>query len=111
MNILYKYCDQAGIEILRTLELKLPYISQVNDPLECFPFFYCPENKDAIKQRYLAALNHRNMRPSADYERKLDELFEAGEIQKNFQIALEKLKRILIEKAACYLFQKQREIL
>jgi hypothetical protein len=42
MNVLYKYCDQKGIvKILESLELKLPYISQVNDPLECLPLFRC----------------------------------------------------------------------
>jgi hypothetical protein len=48
MNILYKYCDQLGIvKILGALELKLPYISEVNDPLECLPIFYSPDGKDS----------------------------------------------------------------
>ena len=79
MNVLYKYCDLAGIEIiLRTLELKLPYISKVNDPLECLPFFYCPDDKSAIEKRYLSALKHKNRHPSADYKQKL----KKGEIHK-----------------------------
>jgi hypothetical protein len=83
MNILYKYCDQLGVvKILGALELKLPYISEVNDPLECLPFFYCPDDKAAIEKRYLSVLNRRNLPISANYRRKLDELFEAGEIQK-----------------------------
>jgi len=82
MNVLYKYCDQEGIEkILETLELKLPYISHVNDPLECLPFFYCPNDKAAIEARYLSALERRKMLPSADYKQKLNEQFEKGEIQ------------------------------
>jgi hypothetical protein len=83
MNVLYKYCNQLGIvKILESLELKLPYISQVNDPLECLPFFRRPDDKSAIKARYLSALKHKNMLPSADYERRIDELFETGEVQK-----------------------------
>ena len=39
MNISYKYCDQGGfVKILESLELELPYISEVNDPLECKPY-------------------------------------------------------------------------
>jgi hypothetical protein len=71
MSVLYKYCDQAGIEILRSLELKLPYISQVNDPLECSPFLYCPNDKVAIEVRYLSALARRGRLPPPDYK-KLD---------------------------------------
>lgn len=83
MNVLYKYCDRSGIvQILKSLELKLPYISEVNDPLECLPFFYCPNDKAAIEARYLSALKRRNMLPSADYKQRLDDQFEKGEIQK-----------------------------
>jgi len=53
MNILYKYCDQDGIKIVESLELKLPYVSEVNDPLECLPFFYCPDDKAAMKEQWL----------------------------------------------------------
>jgi hypothetical protein len=80
---LYKYCDQLGIiKILGALELKLPNISQVNDPLECLPFFYCPDDKSAIEARYLSALKHKNMIPSADYKQELNEQFEKDEIRK-----------------------------
>ncbi len=79
MNILYKYCDQLGaVKILESLELKLPSISEVNDPLECLPFLYCPDDKSAIEAQYLSALGRRNMLPSADYKQKL----EKGEIHK-----------------------------
>jgi hypothetical protein len=86
MNILYKYCDQRGIKkILKSLELKLPYISEVNDPFECFPFIYCPNDKLAIETRFLSVLKHRNMLPPAGYNQKLDEQFEKGELQ-NFLV-------------------------
>ena len=50
MKILYKYCNQLGIvKILGSLELKLPHISEVNDPLECLPIFYSPDDKDFKK--------------------------------------------------------------
>jgi hypothetical protein len=79
MNVLYKYCDQLGIvKILGPLELKLPNISEVNDPLECLPFFYCPNDKAAIEALYLSASKRRGVRPSADYKQKL----ENGEIHK-----------------------------
>jgi len=83
MNVLYKYCDQLGIvKILGSLELKLPCISEVNDPLECLPFFYCPNDKAAIEARYLSALNRKNRLSPVDYKQKLNERFEKGEIQK-----------------------------
>jgi hypothetical protein len=82
MNVLYKYCDQLGIvKILESLELKLPYISQVNDPLECLPFVYCPNDNAAIEALYLSALKRRGMPPSADYKQKL----ENGKIPKIFE--------------------------
>jgi hypothetical protein len=83
MNVLYKYCDQLGVvKILESLELKLPNISQVNDPLECLPVFYCPNDKSAIEARYLFALKCKNMLPSADYKQKLNEQLEKGEMPK-----------------------------
>jgi hypothetical protein len=36
---------------LGSLELKLPYISEVNDPLECLPFFYSPDGKNSKQNR------------------------------------------------------------
>ena len=79
MNVLYKYCDQAGIEIiLSTLELKLPYISQVNDPLECLPFIYCSDDEAAIEALCLSALERNKITPPIDYKQKL----ENGEIPK-----------------------------
>jgi len=102
MNILYKYCDQLGVvKILGALELKLPYISEVNDPLECLPFFYCPDDKAAIEKRYLSVLNRRNLPISANYRRKLDELIEAGEIQKELAETCLKTQKNLNLK--CYL--------
>lgn len=82
MNVLYKYCDRPGIEILRTLELKLPYISQVNDPLECLPFIYCPDDKSAMKEQWLRTFNRNHINPPVNWEQKLNEQFEKGEIQK-----------------------------
>ena len=82
MNVLYKYCDQRIVEILESLELKLPYISEVNDPLECLPFFYCPDDKLAIEARYLSVLRRRNIPQPAGYKQALNELYEKGEIQR-----------------------------
>jgi len=100
MNVLYKYCDQKGIEIiLRTLELKLPYISQVNDPLECLPFFYCPNDKAAIEALYLSALERRKRIPSANYKQKL----ENGEIHKILEESQRELQRDWNQRKGCLL--------
>jgi len=100
MNVLYKYCDQKGIEIiLRTLELKLPYISQVNDPLECLPFIYCPDDKDAIEARYLSVLERRKMLPSADYKQKL----KNGEIHKILEESQREFQRDWNQRKGCLL--------
>lgn len=83
MTILYKYCDQLGaVKIIASLELKLPYISQVNDPLECSPDFHCPNDKSAIKSRVLSASINKNINPFAGGEQELDERIEKGEIQR-----------------------------
>jgi len=83
MNVLYKYCDQLGIvKILGTLELKLPFISEVNDPLECSPSLFCPDDKTAIEARLKSAFARENNPVPTDFKKKLDELFESGEIQK-----------------------------
>ncbi len=72
MNVLYKYCDQKGIKkILKTLELKLPYISGVNDPYECSPVFHCSDNKIAIEEHCLYRLKLNNITPPADYRQKI----------------------------------------
>jgi len=100
MNILYKYCDQLGIvKILGSLELKLPYISEVNDPLECSAFLYCPNDKSAMKARYFSVLAHRNMLPSADYEQKL----ENGEIHKILENSQRELQKHWNQQKGCLL--------
>jgi hypothetical protein len=100
MNILYKYCDQTGIvKILESLELKLPYASEVNDPLECLPFFYCPDDKSAIEARYLSVLKRRNMSPSTDYNQTLNELYEKGEIQRELAESSLKCQKSLNQKS------------
>lgn len=91
MNILYKYCDQLGIvKILGALELKLPYISEVNDPLECLPFFYCPEDKSAMEAQCLRTFKRNNISPPADWKQKLYEQIKTGEFQKNLKEGLQK---------------------
>jgi hypothetical protein len=94
MNVLYKYCEQIGVvKILEELELKLPFVSQVNDPLECLPFFYCPDDKGLIEARYLSVLNQRNLPHPANYKRTLDKLYETGEIQKELAESSLKFQR------------------
>ena len=95
--ILYKYCDQAGIGILETRELKLPYILDVNDPLECMPVIYCPEDKSAIKENYLRTCNRNQISPSDNWEQKLNEQYEKGEIQNKLKKSARKSLRDLNE--------------
>ncbi len=96
MNVLYKYCDQLGIvKILGSLELKLPYISQVNDPLECKPVFYCPKDKAAMKEQCLRTFKRNSIEPPADWDHKLDELHETGELRKMLEEGM--LDRIMEE--------------
>jgi hypothetical protein len=96
MNILYKYCDPLGVvKILGALELKLPNISEVNDPLECLPVFYCPKDKNAIEALYFSALKRRGMLPSGDYKQKL----EKGEIHKMLEESQRELQRELNQKS------------
>jgi len=92
MNVLYKYCDQKGIEIiLSTLELKLPYISDVNDPYECSPVFDCPDDKAAIEEHCLFRLKLNRIIPPADYRQKI----KHDEMRENFiEGAKESLKAI-----------------
>ena len=85
MNILYKYCDRLGtVKILESLELKLPYISDINDPNDCWLIFYCPNDKIAFEERYLETLKNRKINLSPDAKQKIDEQFEKGEIQNKF---------------------------
>jgi hypothetical protein len=92
MNVLYKYCDQKGIAIiLRTLELKLPYISDVNDPYECSPVFDCPDDKAAIEVRCLSGLKQNGITPPAGYRQTI----KHDEMRENFiEAAKESLKAI-----------------
>ncbi len=99
MNILYKYCDQEGIvKILVSLELKLPYISEVNDPLECLPFFDCPNDKPAIEARYKAALKRKGKSLPTGYEQTLNGLYQKGEIQRGLAKSSLKCQKKLNQK-------------
>jgi hypothetical protein len=98
MNILYKYCDKGIVDILESLELKLPYVSEVNDPLECLPFFYCPNDKPAIEARYIAALKRKGKSLPTGYEQALDGLYQKGEIQKELAKSSLKCQKNLNQK-------------
>ncbi|MHC4535983.1 MAG: DUF2971 domain-containing protein [Planctomycetota bacterium] len=104
MNILYKYCDQLGIvKILESLELKLPFISQVNDPYECLPIFYCPNDKSAIEAKCLRVFKRNNAHPPADWKQKLNEQFEKGDIQERLEESQRELQKDWNQKKCCLL--------
>ena len=107
MNVLYKYCDREGIEkILRTLELKLPYISDVNDPYECSPFFYCPEDKSAMKESWLRSFKRKHISPPVNCEQVLNEEFKKGDIQKKLEKEIRKDSRDFNRKNCLLSFSK-----
>jgi hypothetical protein len=81
MSILYKYCNQLGAKkILKTLELKLPYISGVNDPLECSPIFDCSDDVATI-EICLSRLEKLHFRLPSDYKTKITETSGRNEIK------------------------------
>ena len=102
MNILYKYCDQAGILIiLETLELRLPYVSEVNDPLECSSVFVCKNDIDALKEKYLLALRRRGAIPPTDFETNMREQFEKGDIQRTLKQSAREYQNEWNQKRSC----------
>ncbi|MBW7992693.1 MAG: DUF2971 domain-containing protein [Planctomycetes bacterium] len=104
MNILYKYCDQLGIvKILESLELKLPFISEVNDPLECLPVFYCPDDKPAMEAKCLRIFKCNNDHPPADWKQKLYEQIKTGEFQERLIESRRKLYKDWNRRKGCLL--------
>ncbi len=99
VNILYKYCNKGIVEILKSLELKLPFVSEVNDPLECLPVFFCPDDKSAIEARYIAALKRRGKSLPTGYEQALNGLCQKGEIQKELAESSLKCQKNLNQKS------------
>ena len=55
MSVLYKYSNQLGaVKILGSLELKLPCISELNDPLECTPNYKCEgDDKKELREKHI----------------------------------------------------------
>jgi hypothetical protein len=83
MNVLYKYCDQLGaVKILGSLELKLPYISQVNDPLECKPFFDEQGGTTAMEEQCIRRFKRQGKVPSSNWRQILQEKSQKGEVSK-----------------------------
>jgi hypothetical protein len=73
----------------------LPYVLDVNDPLECMPVIYCPEDKSAIKEKCLRTFNRNHRNPQVNWEQKLNEQYEKGEIQKILiEVARESLRAL-----------------
>ncbi len=70
---------------MRTLELKLPYVSRVNDPLECLPVLYCPDDKSAMKESWLRSFNRNHISPPANWTQTFNEEFKKGDYQKKLE--------------------------
>lgn len=107
MNILYKYCDQGIINILNTLELKLPSISDVNDPLECLPYVYCPNDKSAMRDQWLRTFKRNDMKPTANWEEEMNKQFEDGTIQQRLIDGTREILKDMIKKT--FLLSVSRE--
>jgi hypothetical protein len=83
MNVLYKYCDQLGIvKILGSLELKLPYISEVNDPLECKPYIDKQGGIIAMEEQCRRSLKRKGREPSGNWRQVLQKKIQTGEDSK-----------------------------
>lgn len=54
--ILYKYCDSNGVNLVKDSEIKLPYMSELNDPFEFLPRFVFDETKeDRVVKKAMSA--------------------------------------------------------
>lgn len=83
MNVLYKYCDQLGVvKILGSLELKLPYIAQVNDPLECLPYIDKQGGIAAMKEQCIRSFKRQGKVPSGNWKQILQNKDRTGEVSK-----------------------------
>jgi hypothetical protein len=97
MNVLYKYCDRVGVEkILETLELMLPYISEVNDPLECKPCICKQGGTAAMEEQCRRSLRRKGREPSANWREVLQKKIQRGEdskLQQNIAEDIDNMKR------------------
>jgi hypothetical protein len=62
MNLVYKYCNTHGVDILQNLELKITPPNQFNDPFELTPHIICSNPSDLAtswRQRHLMPLYMR----------------------------------------------------
>lgn len=77
MNILYKYCNCLGsIKILASLELKLPFVSDINDPYDVMPYYYCGQDEGKIIRRVRLALQRRDVQLQDDSDQAILELYK-----------------------------------
>ncbi|MDD5281090.1 MAG: DUF2971 domain-containing protein [Candidatus Omnitrophica bacterium] len=77
MNILYKYCDCLGsIKILASLELKLPFASDINDPYDVRPYYYCGQEEDKIVKRVRLALQRNNFQMPDDSDQAILDIYK-----------------------------------
>jgi hypothetical protein len=80
LDSVYEYCDQEGIEkILESLELKLPYISKVNDPLECKPFIDKRDGITAMEEQCRRSLRRQGKEPTGNWRQIIRNKYETGE--------------------------------
>jgi hypothetical protein len=67
MNILYKYSNILGaIRILASLELKLPFIAEVNDPSDCSPIFFFGNDIAKAEALCLKVCKSKNIPPPSN---------------------------------------------
>jgi hypothetical protein len=64
------------------LELKLPYLSKVNDPLECKPFFDDQGGTYAMEEQCIRSLKRKGRVPSSNWKQILQKKRQTGEVLK-----------------------------
>lgn len=70
-------------------ELKLPYISDVNDVFDCSPYFYIENNYEKMKARYLTAFKRKKIPIPHDFDTKFRAQFNDGSLFNCFKYGSE----------------------
>lgn len=94
-NLLYKYCSESGGKsILELMELRLPFASDVNDPFDCSPFFYCSDDYKDFEKRVSGAFQRlgETLKPEIAFD--LWRQVESGELKSSL---IQKSKEMMDE--------------
>ena len=62
---------------MSSLELKLPFISDVNDPYDCRALYVCGVDRSKIEKCFLKTLDKRNLPVPSDFKLKVDDFLKS----------------------------------